>query len=249
MRLHYLQHIELESPGSILHWAESHGHSVTRTLFSAGESLPDQTDFDWLVIMGGPMNIYEEEHYPWLSAEKAFIREAIDLAKPVLGICLGSQLIADVIGGRVTANPLPEIGWWPIVWTEDAQTNPLFSHFPATSVVFHWHYDTFSVLPPDAKILAASTACRQQAFSYRDHVFGFQFHLENTDELLKGYIEASPEVLSGGEYIQLPDEILAHPDDVTANQAWMDTFLSRLEEKFASKDKDQEGERDGACRL
>lgn len=231
MKLHYLQHVSSEDPGSILVWAEEKGHVVTHTRFYDNESLPDQQDFDWLVVMGGPMNIYEEHKHPWLAAEKTFIRQAIDSGKVVLGICLGSQLIADVIGGKVTTNSQPEIGWFKIRWNDEAKNSPLFSFFPPEPVVFQWHYDTFSVLPPEAKVLAASEACSHQAYVYRDRVFGFQFHLENTPELLQGLIAECHEEMKPAAYVQSPEEVMAHPEYIGRNNIWMAAFLSRLEEQ------------------
>ncbi|BCG58810.1 type 1 glutamine amidotransferase [Paenibacillus sp. URB8-2] len=238
MRLHYLQHIELEHPGSILEWATANGHTVTHTKFFNGEPLPALENFDWLVIMGGPMNIYEEESYPWLAQEKDLIRGAIAEGKTVLGLCLGAQLIADVIGGKVTKNGQPEIGWIPIWWSDKAQSDPLFSFFPQNSVVFEWHYDTFSVLPPEAEVLAESEACSHQAFVYKQRVFGFQFHLENTPQLLQGYIEESGNEMIPAAYVQSPEEVLSHPEYLAQNNAWMAEFLTRLAQtELAAKER------------
>ena len=108
MRLHYIQHIQPENPGSILVWARDKGYPVTHTIIYENEWFPDLQSFDWLVVMGGPMNVYEEEVHPWLVEEKDLIKRSIAAGKVVLGICLGSQLIAEVIGGKVTANVQPE---------------------------------------------------------------------------------------------------------------------------------------------
>ena len=231
MRLHFIQHVPPENPGSILIWAKEKGHTVTHTITYENETFPDLQSFDWLVVMGGPMNIYEEGDHPWLVDEKEFIKRSIAAGKVVLGFCLGSQLIADVIGGKVTANAQPEIGWMPIRWSDRASTDPLFSFFPESPVVFHWHNDTFSILPPEAEVLAESAACNHQAFVYRERVFGFQFHLENTSEMLQGLI-----ALSGGEmvpaaYMQSPEEVMGHPEHISQNNKWLSEFLTRLEER------------------
>ena len=105
MRMHYLQHVPFEDSGMIAEWAQDRGHSISCTRLFANESLPAQDDFDWLVILGGPMNIYKEEDHPWLPFEKAFIRDAIQTEHLVLGLCLGAQLLADVFGGPATRNP------------------------------------------------------------------------------------------------------------------------------------------------
>ena len=104
MRIHYLQHVPFEDLANIEKWAENRGHEVSKTLLFSGDGLPKLDKFDWLIIMGGPMNIYEHSKYPWLIKEKKFIGDVINDGKVVLGICLGAQLMADVLGGRVFRN-------------------------------------------------------------------------------------------------------------------------------------------------
>lgn len=229
MRLHYLQHVSFENPGSILLWAKENGHRITSTQFYQNEPLPQQQDFDWLVIMGGPMNIYEEKNYPWLAAEKVFIREAIETGKVVIGLCLGGQLIADVIGGKVTQNSVKEIGWFPVRLSEQARLSPLFSFFPDQPVVFQWHGDTFSILPEAAQCIAESDACKHQAFIYKNRVFGFQYHLENTPLIIESLVENCRDEMVPGDYVQAPEELLAHPEYIEQSNKWMERFLTQLE--------------------
>ncbi len=232
MRLHYLQHVPFENPGSILTWAEENGHMITKTEFFKESLLPGQEEFDWLVIMGGPMNIYEEEKYPWLVKEKKFIKDTIEAGKVVMGLCLGGQLIADVIGGRVTQNPYKEIGWFPVQLSKEAKQSPLFSHFPERPVVFEWHGDIFSSLPETAVLLARNEACAHQAFRYRSRVFGFQYHLENTFEIIKGLAENCGEELVPDTYVQTEKELLSHPEYIKQDNEWMALFLDRLEKMY-----------------
>ncbi|WFR58752.1 type 1 glutamine amidotransferase [Anaerocolumna sp. AGMB13025] len=229
MRLHYLQHVPFENPGSILTWAREKGYTVTSTEFFLEGSLPEQKDFDWLVIMGGPMNIYEEDKYPWLVKEKMFIKEAIRNGKVLIGLCLGGQLIADCIGGKVTKNTCKEIGWYPVRLTREAKESFLFSHFPKAPVVFEWHGDTFSSLPEEATLLAENDACAHQAFVYKTRIFGFQYHLENTLEIIKGLTKNCAEELVPDKYIQTEEELLSHPEYILKDNEWMTAFLERLE--------------------
>ncbi|MBV9468373.1 MAG: type 1 glutamine amidotransferase, partial [Abitibacteriaceae bacterium] len=143
MRIHSFQHVPFEGLASIEAWATSRGHTLSASKFYNSEPLPQIEEIDWLIVMGGPMNIYEENKYPWLVPEKHFIKQAIDRQKPVLGICLGAQLIADVLGAKVTRNPSVEIGWFPIQLTAAALNSPLFSFLPSQFPVLHWHGDTF----------------------------------------------------------------------------------------------------------
>lgn len=208
MRLHYLQHVDFEGPANIAAWAAKQGWQISGTPLYRYEKLPDLDEIDWLVVMGGPMNIYEQRDYPWLAAEKRFIGEAIERNKIVLGICLGAQLIADVLGGEVTQNRYKEIGWFPVSLRPEAAALIPFRGFPEEFLAFHWHGDTFS-LPPGAVMAAESEACAAQAFSY-DHgrVLGLQFHLESSVESVRALIQNCSDELVDGEYIQGPDAIL-----------------------------------------
>ena len=230
MRLHYLQHVPFENPGTILSWAEKKDCTVTSTHLYDDANLPTHTDYDWLVVMGGPMNIYDEKNYPWLVQEKSFISGAIDSGKVVIGLCLGAQLIADVIGGNVTENPYPEIGWFPVKLSNKARSSPLFSFFPQEPMVFQWHGDTFSKLPEDAICIAENEACSHQAFIYKKKVFGFQFHLENTEEIIKNLLKNCEDEMVQGSYVQTPTEMLSHPEYIEQDNQWMDKFLTKLEE-------------------
>ena len=233
MRIHYLQHVPFENPGSILEWANKNQCLVTATHLYDNEKLPDTSEFDWLVVMGGPMNIYEETQYPWLKAEKVLIKTAIEAGKVVIGMCLGSQLIADVIGGKVVQNEKKEIGWFPITFSEKAKASPLFAFFPDRPVVFHWHGDTFVELPEAATVIATSTACKNQAFVYQQRVFGFQFHLENTLPIIEALIVNCGAEMIPGDYVQRPEEVLAHREYIVQDNQWMAAFLDQLKQQVA----------------
>jgi GMP synthase-like glutamine amidotransferase len=188
VRVHYLQHVPYERVGWIQDWAESRGHQIAGTLMyedpTGAGALPGPMGVDLLVVMGGPMNIYQHNSYPWLVNEKRFIRTCIAKGKAVLGICLGGQLIADSLGGVVTKNPHEEIGWYPVELTEEGRQMEVFAHFPDTFITLQWHGDTFSI-PPGATRAAFSEATRNQAFTYDgERVIGLQFHLEETRETL-----------------------------------------------------------------
>lgn len=210
MKIHYLQHVSFEGPANIALWAEQNGHQLTGTQLDNGERLPEPETFDFLVIMGGPMNIYQEAEFPWLREEKLFIKKAVEAGKAVLGICLGAQLLADVLGGQVTKNPVGEIGWLPINFTATAREGSLFAGFPAEATVFHWHNDTFSTLNDNALVTAYSAACRHQAFTYGERVVGLQFHMECSASSIGALVENCPDDLAqGGPYLQSAEEINA----------------------------------------
>ncbi|WP_048148323.1 type 1 glutamine amidotransferase [Methanolacinia paynteri] len=217
MRIHSLLHEPFEDTGYIRIWAEEKGHPFSETLLYAGEPFPDTDDFDLLVIMGGTMNIYEEDKFPWLSGEKEFIRAAIDSGKKVLGICLGGQLIADVLGAPVRKNKYPEVGWFSVEKTADAEMIPLCRGIPYSFTVFQWHGDTFGI-PDDAVNLFRSTACENQGFLYRGRVIGLQFHPEMTEENLKSLTQNCYDELKGDRrFIQPLAEILKGSNIRSAN--------------------------------
>ncbi|MBI4978561.1 MAG: type 1 glutamine amidotransferase [Spirochaetes bacterium] len=202
MRLHYLQHVPFEGLGAIEPWALKNGFTITKTSFFADEPLPPVDAIDWLVIMGGPMNIYEHGEYPWLVREKEFIGRAITAGKKTLGVCLGAQLIADVLGGRVTRNAHKEIGFFSVTLTDAGKKSPLFGALPASFNAFHWHGDTFSI-PPGAIHTASSEACVNQAFTFGRNVIGLQFHIEYRPEDIDAmYGLCADELIPGGTYIR-----------------------------------------------
>jgi len=205
MRLHYLQHVPFEGLGSIEHWAVSSGVQISCTRLYAGDRLPDLADFDYLVVMGGPMNIYEEAKYPWLAREKEFLQEAIATGKPILGICLGAQLLADVLGAQVYKNKEKEIGWFPVNIAQEAPEE-IRTLFPVGLRVMHWHGDTFD-LPKGSVLLARSQACPHQGFMYENRVIGLQFHLETTKESLQNLIAHCADEIIKAPFIQQPDEM------------------------------------------
>jgi GMP synthase-like glutamine amidotransferase len=210
MRVHSLQHVAFEGLGSIDPWLNAARHDVTRTRLYLNEPLPTVDQFDWLIIMGGPMGANDDAELAWLGPEKMLIRQSIDAGKRVLGICLGAQLIAAVLGARVFQNAHREIGWFGIQRSPEASQHLLGAVLPEQAEVFHWHGDTFD-LPPGAVRLAGSAACRNQAFAVNDNVLALQFHLESTPDGTRSLIDNCGEELVGGQYIQTAEEMLADP--------------------------------------
>lgn len=208
MRIHSLQHVAFEDIGSMANDFRALGYSLNSTHWYRGDAAPDLDSFDALIVMGGPMGIYDEAIYPWLADEKILIKEAIAAGKIVLGICLGAQLIADVLGGKVTRNEHKEIGWLPIRANPAAASHPIAQVFARYPNVFHWHGDTFA-LPPGAVHLASSEGCNNQAYVFQDKVYGFQFHLETTSASARALIEHCGEDIDGSRYTQSAQTILA----------------------------------------
>lgn len=211
MRVHSLHHVPFEGLAAIETYMRENGHALSATRLYAGDPLPAMDSFDWLVVMGGPMGIYDEDDYPWLTAEKRCIRKAIEAGKIVLGICLGAQLIADVLGARVFFSGHREIGWFEIKRAPEADATWLAAVFPEQAEVFHWHGDTFDI-PDGAVRLAGSVACRNQGFLYQDRVVALQFHLETTPDSAAALMENCANELDGTEFVQSATEILADPE-------------------------------------
>lgn len=209
MRIHHLQHAPFESLNSIEPVLKKKGHQSSSTHLYHNQSLPSVNDIDWLIVMGGPMGIYQEENYPWLNAEKRFINEAIHSGKIILGICLGAQLIADVLGAKVYKNKHREIGWFNINRAKEAEKTILSTAIPEQIEVFHWHGDTFDI-PQGANALAESEACKNQGFIMDDRIIAFQFHLETTLQSATALIENCRDELDGSQYVQSEQEMLSN---------------------------------------
>jgi GMP synthase-like glutamine amidotransferase len=228
MRIHWFQHVAFEGLGAIEDWLLARGHTLTHTRFHAGETAPATVDgFDWLIVMGGPMNIYQYRDHPWLRAEKRVIRDAVAANKRVLGVCLGAQLIADAMGGKVYQNAEREIGWFPVTAVPEGAGSPFA--FPKDAVVFHWHGDTFS-LPPGGVWLARSKACEHQAFAMGARVLGLQFHVEMTPDDVKRIAAECADELTPAAYVQSAQEIIARaPVEGGATAGLLGRLLGILE--------------------
>lgn len=216
LRVHYFQHIPNEGYGSPEVYLKQKGAQLSHTEFfnvpkgQAAQNLPNIKDVDLLIIMGGVMSVNDEAIYPWLKQEKDWIRQFIALDKPVIGLCLGSQLIASCLGARVTKNKYEEIGWWSIFKVDGAaqhdEQQRIFD-FPDEVLALSWHNDTFD-LPENAVLLAGSAACANQAYQYKNNVLAFQFHPETTALNLALFLEEKPDMTNkDGTYIQSFEEL------------------------------------------
>ncbi len=205
MHAHYLQHVPFEGLGSIEAWLEMKKYTITGTQFFKTFSLPDISDVDILIVLGGPMSVNDTHRYPWLVPEMKYIKDFIKSGKPILGICLGAQLIAKSLGAKVYRNPVKEIGWFPIKGVPVNGQKAFF--FSDEIMVFHWHGETIE-LPPPAILLAESEACTNQAFQIGSSVIGLQFHLETTIESAMNIVVNCRDELVEGEYIQSESQLL-----------------------------------------
>ncbi|MBI5418272.1 type 1 glutamine amidotransferase [Candidatus Poribacteria bacterium] len=228
MNIHFLQHVPFEDGANIEVWAHNKGYKISKTLLFNNEKFPEMNSFDWLIIMGGPMNIYEIEKYTWLANEKKFIEKAIANQKIVLGICLGAQLIADVLGAKVTRNKHKEIGWYPVFLTDEAKQSKNFNKIPSEFIAFHWHGDTFEI-PNGAIRIAKSKGCENQGFEFNNKVIGLQFHLESTMPSINKLLTNCSEDISRGLYIQSSLEIFSLFNNLQIIEKTMNIFLNNVE--------------------
>lgn len=206
MHVHLLQHVPYEGLAAIEPWLVDRGATITHTPFFETDSLPDLTEPDFLIAMGGPMGVGDEDEYPWLAKEKRYIRDFISTGRPVLGICLGAQLIAAAMGARVTRSPEREVGWLPL----EGLPNPGGFSLPSFFTAFQWHGDTFE-LPDGAVQLASSAACENQAFQLGERVVGLQFHLETTLDSARELVANCGREVVPGSWVQGTAQILDPP--------------------------------------
>jgi GMP synthase (glutamine-hydrolysing) len=224
MNVHYFQHVPFEGLGSIEQWLKAKSVHISAIKLYEEPSLPAVHEIDWLIVMGGPMSVNDEQHYPWLQAEKKFIAEAIEKRKTVLGICLGAQLIANALGANVYPNRHREIGWFPVDRVAEKEKTGLKNILPSRMDIFHWHGDTFD-LPAGAIHLARSEGCEHQAFCLGEHVLGLQFHLEATPLTVSSLVEKCKDDLVPGRYVQSAAEMLSIPTRFHRINSVMDTLL------------------------
>ena len=213
MNVQVLQHVSFEDIGSMAPWLAEQRASVGHTRFHEDSArLPAVKGLDLVIVMGGPMSVNDEAAYPWLKVEKRFVREAVERGTPLIGICLGAQLLANTFGARVYPNREREIGWYPIKAV--ASVEEVF-RFPTQANVFHWHGETFD-LPDGAVPLASSEACDNQAFQLGRRAIGLQFHLETTPESAAELIRNCRNELTVGAFVQSEAALSATPASVYA---------------------------------
>lgn len=233
MKIHIILHESFEAPAAILTWAKNKGHEVSYSKVYRGDALPkDADDFDFLIIMGGPQSpatTLKECSYFNAQAEIAFIKKAIAVHKLILGVCLGAQLIGEAYDAKFEHSPNKEIGMFKIKLTEDAKTDPIFSKFPQSFLVGHWHGDMPGV-PSHAKILAKSEGCPRQIVAYGQGVYGFQCHFEFTKDAIEKMIKNCQhelDDLQGLPYVQSTEQLRAN-DYQNMNQLLF-RFLDEME--------------------
>lgn len=205
MRAHILQHVPFEGLGSMADSLARRGAAVSHTRFFEDPQLPGIDGLDLVIAIGGPMSVNDEAELPWLVPEKAFLREAMRRGVPLLGICLGAQLIASALGARVYPNRQKEIGWFEL---EGIPGDPDDFRFPDRFTALHWHGETFDI-PPGARRLAGSVACRNQAFQCGERVIGLQFHLEATQDGLRQLVDNCRHELTPALFVQTEAAILS----------------------------------------
>ena len=194
-----LQHIAPETPGLVARELEACSLDLRFVRPFEGEPVPrDLGDAAGLLIMGGPMGVYEVDRYPYLADEMRLIEQALAAKTPILGICLGSQLLARVLGSSVIKGKRKEIGWHKLTLTADAFLDPLFKGLESSFIGLHWHGDIFD-LPKAATSLASSELTQHQAFRYGTSAYGLLFHMEATREIIEGMVRSFPEELARSE--------------------------------------------------
>ena len=229
MRFHCLQHLPDEGPGHAADWLAAHGHTLTFTrLYEPYPHFPALGEFDGLLVLGGAMSVFDEAEFPWLVAEKAFLREALRAGKLTLAICLGAQLVAQALGGEVRANPAPEIGFWTVRFAAKALAHPLLRGWPNKATVLHWHLDTFTV-PPGAVRVGMSAGCAAQGFVWGDGVIGLQFHPEMTAQMVEQLIVfENHEAAQEQEFVQTTAQIRGKLKSVWKGRMLLELLLKNV---------------------
>ena len=244
MRILVFQHVAVEHPGAFRKLWREKGDEWRTVELDADERVPDLSGFDLLVVMGGPMDVWQEDLYPWLRQEKAAIRYWVtDLDRPFLGICLGHQLLAAALGGVVRLMDQPEIGIGEIKLTDAGRRDPLFAGFAPPMQTFQWHGAEISQLPDGAEVLAMNSSCPIQAFRYGRHAYGLQYHVEITDSTVEEwsnipeYRVGLERMLGGGAAAQLSEMLTHRLASFTASARRLNENISAIVSASVLRDK------------
>lgn len=183
MKFLVLQQIDCEGPGEFGSFMEAAGISFDIVKLNHGEKAANLSQYDAMLVLGGPMNVYEQDKYPFIREEDKLIKQAISMNMPYLGVCLGAQLLAKALGSKVRPNHTKEIGFMNVYLTDEARENRLFHNINKSLPVFQWHGDTFDI-PQGARKLATSFSCTNQAFCH-GRLYALQFHMEVTAGMVR----------------------------------------------------------------
>jgi GMP synthase (glutamine-hydrolysing) len=238
-RLLVFQHVPHEILGTFNPLLKAAGFRIRYVNFGrTPDEQPNIEKYDGLIILGGPMCVDQTDSHPHLLTEIAAIKQAMASHMPVLGICLGAQLIATALGAKVRRNPVKEIGWYDVSPTEAGKQDPLFQTFNGTEKIFQWHGDTFDI-PHGAVHLASSAECPNQAFRYGERTYGLQFHLEVDEPLIQRWLKTPVHVheleqLNGERFT--PENIYAETEQhISSNAQLGERLFGEYIRLFSSK--------------
>lgn len=235
MRIQLIEHDPEDfSRTNISSWAAEKGYRVNQTYVCNNEDLPPVDSFDWLMVMGGSQQAWDEGGNSWLQKEKAFLIDTLAAGKIILGICFGAQLLAEALGGELFPNPQKEIGWHEVSLTREGQESFLFHKIPPSFGTFHWHSDHFS-LPRSCTRLACSKATENQAFVDKDRpLVGLQFHPEYTRDMVTYYAREHSQDWVPDVYVSAKDQVLTRTEEIPDTYWLMETLLNNMEQEFAA---------------
>jgi len=233
MRIQLIEHDPEDfSRTNISFWAAKRGHQVNQTFVCNNETLPPLDSFDWLMVMGGSQNAWDDQAYSWLGREKAYVAEAVAQDKLYLGICFGAQMLAEVFGGKIFPNGHKEIGLHEVSLNRHGRQSFLFRNVPPSFVTFHWHSDHFS-LPDNCTRLASSPPTENQAFVCRERpAVGLQFHPEYTRDMIRYNAAEHSQDWLPDKYVHSGDEVLARTEAIPDTYWLMEILLNNMEETF-----------------
>jgi len=227
MRILVFQHVASEHPGSFRDVMKAQGHTMHAVELDEGETIPSLADFDILLVMGGPMDVWETQKHPWLVKEIAAIRDWVSAGRPYLGMCLGHQLLAVAMGGEVGLMSAPEVGMSRV----PVEADPIFENIPPLCTCFQWHGAEVKTLPPGARLLATNDGCAVQAFAIGSHAYGLQFHMELTETTAAEW-GALPEYAAALERVRGPGALPVIQADVDAHFPALQSAAHRIFENF-----------------
>jgi GMP synthase-like glutamine amidotransferase len=228
MKIAALFHVSFEKLGLIEDWILEKGYSLTEYHLYNDPRMPLIPEFDMLIVMGGPMSVNDEDQFPWLASEKELINRCRESEIPVLGICLGAQLIASALGNKVFPGRHTEIGWFPVNFNPAEEARKIFPALPSKATVFHWHGDTFD-LPEGAVQLGSSAITPVQAYIIGGKLLALQFHLEVKPENISLMINHAGDELVSSPYIQDTNALSSGLVNLSENKVLLEIFLNYLE--------------------